>query len=51
MSDLPLQPGVGGSFESELPLSALAAGEYLIEFTAKAPSGTTQDTIAFRVGR
>jgi VWFA-related protein len=51
MSDLPLQPGVGGSFESELPLSALAAGDYLIEFTAKAPSGTTQDTIAFRVGR
>ncbi|MEO5896701.1 MAG: VWA domain-containing protein [Vicinamibacterales bacterium] len=51
MSDLALQPGVGGSFEAELPLSALAAGDYLIEFTAKAPSGTTQDTIAFRVGR
>ena len=51
MADLPLQPGVGGSFESELPLSSLAAGEYLIEFTAKAPSGLTQDTIAFRIGR
>ena len=46
-----LQPGAGGSFEAELPLSALAGGEYLIQFTASTPSGKVQDTIAFRVGR
>ncbi|HXG55868.1 MAG TPA: hypothetical protein VNJ03_10860, partial [Vicinamibacterales bacterium] len=51
MSDLALQPGAGGSFEAELPLSALAGGEYLIQFTASTPSGKVQDTIAFRVGR
>jgi VWFA-related protein len=51
MSDFTIQRGASGSFETELPLSALAAGEYLIEFTAKTPSGTAQDTIAFRVGR
>lgn len=51
MSAIALQPGAGGSFEAELPLSALGAGEYLIEFTAKTSSGTIQDTIAFRVGR
>ena len=51
MSDLPLRAGPDGLFETELPLSALAAGEYLIELTAKSESGTTQDTIAFRVGR
>jgi hypothetical protein len=51
MSDLTLQAGANGLFETELPLSALAAGEYLIELTAKSESGTTQDTIAFRVGR
>jgi hypothetical protein len=51
MSELPLQPGANGLFETEVPLSALAAGEYLIELTAKSESGTAQDTIAFRVGR
>lgn len=50
MSDLPFEP-VAGAFETELVLSSLAAGEYLIEFTAKSESGTAQDTIAFRVGR
>jgi hypothetical protein len=51
MSDLTLQAGPAGLFEAELPLSSLAAGEYLIELTAKSESGTAQDTIAFRVGR
>ena len=51
MSDLSVQQGSGGAFEIELPLSALAAGEYLIELTAKTESGTAQETIAFRVGR
>ena len=51
MSDFTVQRTAGGSFETELPLSALAAGEYLIEFTAKTEAGTAQDTIAFRIGR
>ena len=51
MSDLQFQAGAGGLFEAELPLSSLAAGDYLIELTAKSESGTAQDTIAFRVGR
>ena len=51
MSDFTIQRAGNGSFETELPLSALAAGEYLIEFTAKTESGTAQETIAFRVGR
>jgi VWFA-related protein len=51
MSDLPFKPTADGFFESELPLSALAAGEYLIEFTAQTDSGKAQETIAFRVGR
>jgi hypothetical protein len=51
MSDLPFKAGVDGAFETELPLSSLAAGEYLIEFNASTESGKAQDTIAFRVGR
>ena len=51
MSDFTIQRAASGTFETELPLSSLAAGEYLIEFTAKTESGTAQDTIAFRVGR
>jgi len=51
MSDLPFKAAADGVFETELPLSALAAGEYLIELTAQTESGKAQDTIAFRVGR
>jgi hypothetical protein len=51
MAELPLKAGPNGVFETEFPLSALAAGEYLIEFNAKTESGTAQETIAFRVGR
>ena len=51
MADLPVQPGAAGAFEFELPLSAFAAGEYLIELNAKSPQGTAQDIVAFRVGR
>jgi hypothetical protein len=50
MSDIPLQAS-GSTFEGELQLSALGAGEYIVEFTAKAEAATTQETIAFRVGR
>ncbi|MBA2301713.1 MAG: VWA domain-containing protein [Acidobacteria bacterium] len=51
MSELVFKAAADGLFEIELPLSALAAGEYLIEFNAKTQSGTAQETIAFRVGR
>jgi VWFA-related protein len=51
MSDLPFKAAADGFFETDLPLSSLAAGEYLIEFTAATESGKAQDTIAFRVGR
>jgi hypothetical protein len=40
----------GGDFETELQLSALAAGEYLIEFKASAPGGgETKELVAFRL--
>jgi VWFA-related protein len=50
MSDIKMQL-VGGVYEAELPLSSLAAGDYLIEFTARGPAGSAQETVAFRVGR
>jgi hypothetical protein len=50
MVDIPLQ-ATGPTFEAELQLSSLGAGEYVIEFTAKGESSTAQETIAFRVGR
>ncbi len=52
MSDLPVQVAPNGYGEIDLPLSALAAGEYLVELTATGPSGSTaQELIAFKVGR
>jgi len=50
MADIPLQAN-GSTFEAELQLSSLGAGEYVLEFNAKAETGTAQETIAFRVGR
>jgi VWFA-related protein len=51
MAELPVQPGAGGLSDIELPLSSLAAGDYLIELNAKTESGTAQELIAFKVGR
>jgi VWFA-related protein len=51
MSDLPVQLPAGRSAEIDLPLAALAAGEYIVEATAKTPSGTAQELIAFRIAR
>lgn len=51
MADLTVQPGEGGVADVELPLSAFAAGDYLIELNAKTESGTAQELIAFKVGR
>ena len=51
MADLPVQTGEGGAGDVELPLSSLAAGDYLIELNAKTETGTAQELIAFKVGR
>jgi hypothetical protein len=51
MSDLPVQPGAAGQGELELGLSALAAGDYVIEINAKTGTGTAQELIAFKVSR
>jgi hypothetical protein len=51
MADLPVQPGSSNVSDIELPLSSLAAGDYLIEINAKTESGSAQELIAFKVGR
>ena len=51
MAELPVQAGAGGLSDIELPLSSLAAGDYLIELNAKTESGTAKELIAFKVGR
>ncbi len=51
MSDVPVQAPAGRSADIDLPLAALAAGEYILELTAKTPSGTAKDLIAFRMTR
>jgi hypothetical protein len=51
MADVPVQAPQGRSAEIDLPLSALAAGEYIVEVTGKTPSGSAQELIAFRIAR
>lgn len=51
MAVLPVQAGQGGIGDIELPLSSLAAGDYLIELNAKTETGTAQELIAFKVAR
>jgi hypothetical protein len=52
IADLPVQQRPGMSSEIELPLSSLAAAEYLIELNAKSEGGSTaQELIAFRISR
>jgi VWFA-related protein len=51
MADLPVQAGQSGAGDVELPLSSLAAGDYLIELNAKTEAGSAQELIAFKVGR
>jgi VWFA-related protein len=51
MSDFPVQMVASGTAQLELPLSALATGDYLIELNAKSDNGTAQEVLAFRVGR
>ncbi len=51
MSDVPVQTPAGRSAEIDLPLAALAAGEYVLELTAKTPTGTAKELVAFRMTR
>jgi VWFA-related protein len=51
MADLPLQISPAGAVELELPLASLPVGDYLIELNAKAPSGSAQELVAFKIGR
>jgi VWFA-related protein len=48
MADLPIKSSNGTS-ELELPLANYAAGDYLIELTAKTESGTAQEVVAFKL--
>jgi VWFA-related protein len=48
MSTLPIE-SAGGSHLVDLPLASLAPGEYLIEITATAGKGASQDVLAIRV--
>jgi hypothetical protein len=50
MSDVPLQSVEGKPFLIDFALASLAAGEYVIQIDAKAPSGTAQQMVGFRVG-
>jgi VWFA-related protein len=50
MSDIPVSAApTGGEQQVDLPLSALAPGEYVVEIKATAASGEAQELVAFRV--
>ncbi len=51
MRELTIQQGAAASAPNEidLPLAALAAGQYAIELTAKSPAGEVKDLLEFRV--
>jgi hypothetical protein len=51
MSDLTVQSSPSGGVDLDLPLGNLAPGDYLIEFSARTPSGDARELIAFKVGR
>ncbi len=51
MSDLPVQAAGAGQGELELGLSALAAGDYVIEVNGKTATGAAQELVAFKVSR
>ena len=50
MADVPVQAADGKPFQIDFPLASLGAGEYVLQLDAKAPSGSAQEMIAFRVG-
>ena len=50
MSDVPITAVEGKPFLIDFPLASLAAGEYVIQIDGKAPSGTAQQMLGFRIG-
>jgi hypothetical protein len=50
MADVPIQVAEGKPYLIDFPLASLAAGEYLIQVTAKTASGTAQELVGFKVG-
>jgi VWFA-related protein len=49
LRDLPAARGADNVYEIDLPLAALAAGEYAVEFTASAGGKTARETVSIRV--
>jgi len=49
MFDVPVQAASSGGAELELAFAALAAGDYILELSAKAEAGAAQDVVALRV--
>jgi hypothetical protein len=50
MAEVPIGPATtGDGFQIDMTLNSIPVGEYLIEITAKAPSGEAKELIAFRV--
>jgi hypothetical protein len=51
MADVPVVPAVaGGTHQIDLGLSSIAAGEYLVEITAKGATGDAKELVALRIG-
>ena len=51
MADVPVaQASAGGTHQIDLSLAPIAAGEYLIEITAKGPSGDAKELVPLRIG-
>jgi hypothetical protein len=51
MADVPVAAATaGGTHQIDLGLSAIAAGEYLVEITAKGATGEAKELVALRVG-
>jgi len=50
MAEVPIAPATtGNGFQIDMSLNTVPVGEYLIEITAKAPSGEAKELVAFRV--
>lgn len=51
MADLPVAPAqAGGTHQIDFGLNSVPAGEYLVEITVPAGSGTVSELVAFRIG-
>ena len=51
MADVPVTPTtVGGSHQIDLSLASIAAGEYLVEITAKGANGEAKELVPLRIG-